>query len=217
MSESGSSGTGFSSHGDASSVASSANTDRRAITAFAAASSGIDEQVDNLEAKKGLLEVVFATLYTLTKNRVLDASLRLATARVVLEFLQMFRVLFNTTFAWKIQKSLWIWRTIEWTLFRALVIPAGYDKYIFIFYVVAGVVLGVIGATVCVALYLKGNEARSSWLKRLIGLLQLLALLVFGVMWPAVLDYCVFLLDCSWSDLAAGKAPHHITFAEQSK
>lgn len=52
---------------------------------------------------------------------------------------------------------------------------------------------------------------------RLIGLLQLLALLVFGVVWPAVLDYCVFLLDCSWSDLAAGKAPHHITFAEQSK
>lgn len=33
-----------------------------------------------------------------------------------------------------------IWRTIEWTLFRALLIPAGYDKYIFIFYVVAGVV-----------------------------------------------------------------------------
>jgi hypothetical protein len=52
---------------------------------------------------------------------------------------------------------------------------------------------------------------------RLIGLLQLLALLVFGVMWPAVLDYCVFLLDCSWSDLAAGKAPHHMVFAAQSE
>jgi hypothetical protein len=44
-----------------------------------------------------------------------------------------------------------------------------------------------------------------------------LALLVFGVMWPAVLDYCVFLLDCSWSDLAAGKAPHHMVFAAQSE
>jgi hypothetical protein len=52
---------------------------------------------------------------------------------------------------------------------------------------------------------------------RLIGLLQLLALLVFGVMWPAVLDYCVFLLDCSWGDVAAGKAPHHMVFVEQSE
>jgi hypothetical protein len=46
-------------------------------------------------------------VYTLTKNRVLDASLRLATARVLLEFLQMFRVLFNVTFSWKIQKDRW--------------------------------------------------------------------------------------------------------------
>jgi hypothetical protein len=38
---------------------------------------------------------------------VLDASLRLATARVLLEFLQMFGVLFNVTWSWKIQKDLW--------------------------------------------------------------------------------------------------------------
>jgi hypothetical protein len=33
--------------------------------------------------------------------------MRLATARVLLEFLQMFRVLFNVTWSWKIQKDLW--------------------------------------------------------------------------------------------------------------
>jgi hypothetical protein len=38
---------------------------------------------------------------------VLDASMRLATVRVLLEFLQMFRVMFNVTFSWKIQKDLW--------------------------------------------------------------------------------------------------------------
>jgi hypothetical protein len=33
--------------------------------------------------------------------------MRLATARVLLEFLQMFRVLFNVTWSWNTQKDLW--------------------------------------------------------------------------------------------------------------
>jgi hypothetical protein len=33
-----------------------------------------------------------------------------------------------------------IFRAIEWTLFRMLLIPKGYSEYIFLFYVVAGVV-----------------------------------------------------------------------------
>jgi hypothetical protein len=33
-----------------------------------------------------------------------------------------------------------IFRAIEWTLFRMLVIPEGYSQYILLFYVVAGVV-----------------------------------------------------------------------------
>jgi hypothetical protein len=33
-----------------------------------------------------------------------------------------------------------IFRAIEWTLFRMLVIPEGYSQYILLFYMVAGVV-----------------------------------------------------------------------------
>lgn len=38
---------------------------------------------------KSIQEGVFATLYTLTKNRAMDTSLRIAALRVVLEFLQV--------------------------------------------------------------------------------------------------------------------------------
>lgn len=45
---------------------------------------------DDLESKnKSVQKAVFATLYTLTKNKTLDASLRVACLRVVLEFLQV--------------------------------------------------------------------------------------------------------------------------------
>lgn len=38
---------------------------------------------------------------------------------------QMFRVLFNSTWPWKIQQDLWIFSAIRWTLFKMLVLPAG--------------------------------------------------------------------------------------------
>lgn len=48
------------------------------------------EAADGVDSNnKSIQEGVFATLYTLTKNRALDISLRVASLRVVLEFLQV--------------------------------------------------------------------------------------------------------------------------------
>jgi hypothetical protein len=47
---------------------------------------GDNDDLDN--TNKSFQEGAFATLYTLTKNRQLDASVRLAVLKVVLEFLQ---------------------------------------------------------------------------------------------------------------------------------
>lgn len=52
---------------------------------------------------------------------------------------------------------------------------------------------------------------------RLITLRQSCAVILYGIMWPSVLDYCAALRDCSWSDLSKGAVPHHVFFKEQSK
>jgi hypothetical protein len=59
----------------------------------------------------------------LTKSRG-QVDLRLVILRVVFEFLQIFRVVFNTTFpAWKIDKSVWAFQAIRWVLIRGLMLP----------------------------------------------------------------------------------------------
>jgi hypothetical protein len=51
------------------------------------AGEGETDDLDN--TNKSFQEGAFATLYTLTKNRQLDASFRLAALKIVLEFLQV--------------------------------------------------------------------------------------------------------------------------------
>jgi hypothetical protein len=51
------------------------------------AGEGETDDLDN--TNKSFQEGAFATLYTLTKNRQLDASIRLAALKIVLEFLQV--------------------------------------------------------------------------------------------------------------------------------
>jgi hypothetical protein len=102
-------------------------------------------------------------------------------------------------------------------LFRLLVIPAGYATYILVFYLLGGLVLTNLLATVWVAVVLKGSDSSSAWLNRMIRGLQLFAMVIYTMFWPAILDYCIFLWDCRWSDLAAGTTPTHIFFPEHSK
>lgn len=52
---------------------------------------------------------------------------------------------------------------------------------------------------------------------RLIGLLQLVALVAFCIAWPVILDYAVFLFDCSWTNIGAGHPATHVYFTEQSE
>lgn len=52
---------------------------------------------------------------------------------------------------------------------------------------------------------------------RLIGLLQLVALVVFCIAWPTVLGYTVFLYNCDWSNIQEGLPAVHVYFTEQSE
>lgn len=57
---------------------------------FAACRPDGEAATDDLGSNnRSLQEGLFATLYTLTKNKALDTSLRVAALRVVLEFLQV--------------------------------------------------------------------------------------------------------------------------------
>ncbi|WIA34682.1 hypothetical protein OEZ86_012995 [Tetradesmus obliquus] len=104
-------GSSFASSDQASSVGSE-NTDSRALNSFNSGQDG--EGGDEIDTNsKSFQEGAFATLYTLTKNRQLDASLRVAALKVVLEFLQFFRVLFNMSFPWVIQRDLWIFKAVQ--------------------------------------------------------------------------------------------------------
>lgn len=62
------------------------------------------------------------------------------------------------------------------------------------------------------------------WLERLpcfysmlISCLQLLALVVFGIAYPIILDYVAFLFDCHWTNISQGLPPTHIYFTDQSE
>uniref|UniRef100_A0A383VUJ6 PAS domain-containing protein n=1 Tax=Tetradesmus obliquus TaxID=3088 RepID=A0A383VUJ6_TETOB len=209
-----SNGSSFASSDDGSSVGSE-NTDSRALNSLnAGAGEGETDDLDN--TNKSFQEGAFATLYTLTKNKQLDASLRLAALKVVLEFLQIFRVLFNSSFPWNIQKDLWIFKAIQWLLFRMLVVPAGYNTYTIVFYLLSGLVIGSLLATAWIAVVMKGSDSNSAWLNRLVRALQLFAMVIYTMFWPAVLDFFCFLWDCRWSNIAAGSPPTHIYFSDHS-
>jgi hypothetical protein len=61
---------------------------------------------------------IFATLVLLNKSRG-EIDIRLVMLRVLLEFLQFFRVVFNTTFpAWSIDTRVWAFKAIRWVLIR---------------------------------------------------------------------------------------------------
>ena len=73
---------------------------------------------------------VFATLLLLNKSR-RASDIRWVILRVVLEFLQLFRVIFNTTsHAWSIDKSVWAFQAIRWVLIKGLMLGKGYAAYI---------------------------------------------------------------------------------------
>ena len=77
----------------------------------------------------------------LTRNRG-QVDLRWVVLRIVLEFLQLFRVVFNTTFAaWSIETQQPVFQAIRWVLIRGLVMHKTYDKYIQVFYAISAVIL----------------------------------------------------------------------------
>eukprot|EP00775_Hariotina_reticulata_P007054 gene7054-7268_t len=211
------SGSSFSGSAAASSIASD-NTNTRALATLQSRGDDDGDSDEDLGNRKSLQEAVFAMLYTLNKDRTLDLSLRFAVIRVVIEYLQIFRAVFNTSFPWAIDTSSWMFKSIRWLLFKHLVKTHGYDTYISVFYFLAALVLSTVAIAAVVALILKGDESNNAWLKRFIRMLQVAGLLIYVIFWPAILDYCAFLLDCDWRghDKATGEPNNHSWFKDKS-
>jgi hypothetical protein len=110
-----------------------------------------------------------------------------------------------------------IFKAIQWLLFRMLVVPAGYQTYIVVFYLLSGLVIGSLLATAWIAIVMKGSDSNSAWLNRLVRALQLFAMVIYTIFWPAILDFFAFLWDCRWNNISAGGTPTHIFFTDQSK
>ncbi|GBF95600.1 hypothetical protein Rsub_08582 [Raphidocelis subcapitata] len=171
---------------------------------------GDDEDIsDLLEGSKGIVEAMCATLVLLTR-RASQTDLKWVVLRIVLEFLQMFRVVFNTSFVWVIDRELWAFKAIKWVLIRFLVLPTGYKGYIIVLYVMAGIIVAALVAAVWLALALRKDDTGGAggWLGRLSSLLQLGALVMWTVAWVSILDYMVFLADCEWTALQSGVVHH---------
>eukprot|EP00877_Chromochloris_zofingiensis_P013209 jgi/Chrzof1/8141/UNPLg00188.t1 len=212
MSESGDSTSRASFSTGASSV-NNDTSDVRALNAFND-KSGNDESISDLiEQNRNLQDGVFAGLYTLTKNRQ-EVSLRLTALRVVLEFLQTFRLAFNTTYIWNIDRDSWIWKAFYWVLFRFIVWDKGYDFYIAVFYVLAALIMSTVGLTLWVAALLKRADNSGAWLKRLVSCLQVVAFLIYGIFWVPIMDYIAFLFTCNWAEVATN--PYHMYYKDHS-
>lgn len=108
---------------------------------------------------------VFATLVLLTRNRG-QVDLRWVVLRIVLEFLQLFRVVFNTTFeAWSIRRGNPVFQAIRWVLIRGLVMHKPYEQYIKVFYAISAIVLVSLLLAAWLAVVLKKDDAaESGWM-----------------------------------------------------
>lgn len=53
-------------------------------------------------------------------------------------------------------------------------------------------------------------------MRRLISTLQVVAMVVYCVFWPAIMDYFAFMFNCQWKAVAHGRAPMHVFFTDQS-
>eukprot|EP00775_Hariotina_reticulata_P001356 gene1356-1697_t len=66
-----------------------------------------DEEVaDLMDNSRTVEDAVFASMYILSANRN-SRDVRWTIARLLLDFLQMFLVVFSTSFAWDINTDLW--------------------------------------------------------------------------------------------------------------
>jgi hypothetical protein len=110
-----------------------------------------------------------------------------------------------------------VFRAVEWLLFRVIIVPKGYATYVTVMYVLAGIVGLTVVTTAWVAIALKGDDTGNVWLRRLVFLLQLLALLTYSLFPYAILDVFSFMLDCSWGNISAGLPVLHLHFTEQRK
>lgn len=52
---------------------------------------------------------------------------------------------------------------------------------------------------------------------RLVTALQLIALVIYKIIWIAILDYLVLMFNCRWPDLSTSTTVLHVQFTETSK
>ncbi|KAI8474715.1 MAG: hypothetical protein J3K34DRAFT_518018 [Monoraphidium minutum] len=184
------------------------NSDAAALNALQDRGGDNDESLNDLmDSSRKLDEGFFATLMLLNKNRD-STDIRLVLLRVLLECLQLFRIVFNSYFnGWDIDKNNIGFKAIKWVLIRGLVFPKGYDMYIRVFYALAAIILLSLAMAAWLAIVLKKDDTtQGGWTGKLIGFLQLLCFVLYTCCWITVMDYLVFLFDCKWTAVASGPA-----------
>jgi hypothetical protein len=162
---------------------------------------------------------VFATIALLNKRSSGTVDIRWVVLRVVLEFLQLFRVVFNSTMVgWSIDGDSWAFKAIKWIMIRGLVMPKGYDTYIQVFYAIAAIILISLAFSAWLAIAMKRDDANdsSSWTGKLIRCLQLLCYVTYSLCWISILNYLAFLFSCKWASVPSGIANVvHVKFGVQ--
>eukprot|EP00775_Hariotina_reticulata_P009651 gene9651-9811_t len=196
--------------GDSSSVA---NSDAR-LTTLNEGGGRNGEKEDLAEQSRTIEDTVFVCQYTLGQNRK-TTGLRWTGARILLDFLQMFLVVLSPTLGWRVNQDIWIWKGIQWILFRRLVEPQGYDTYVTVLYVLEAFIVLAVVLTVWLALLLRRDEKGNVLMRRLVDLLQLVALVVFSTLWVSLLEYMTSMFNCHWTDIAQGGTIEHRVFTDQ--
>ncbi|KAG2429691.1 hypothetical protein HYH02_013949 [Chlamydomonas schloesseri] len=184
-----------SSRGDADSGTSSQHEARDTIKKRRNAGGG--EEDDLTEQNKTLQEAIHQSMYTLARSRSAD-DWRLAGLKCVLEALVPFLVVFNPTMLWPINTGNPVWQVVRWALPRSPVARIwGYDTYILLFYVLVGLIGGVLAAVAALTFLMRRQE-QSRWLRRFAMFIQKFTDVIFGMLYVSIFDYITFLFNCHW-------------------
>ncbi|KAG2497227.1 hypothetical protein HYH03_004816 [Edaphochlamys debaryana] len=189
-SESGTSGTG------AASETSSQRSDNKFLRRDR--SGAEQEEGDLLEQKKSLQEGIFQCMYTLVRQSALS-SWKFAVLKILLEGLMGLIVIFNPSVEhWRINTSNPVWQVVRWTVWRSPIMRLyGYDTYILVMYIMAGMVLVSVLGLVWLTMAMRRAE-QSKWLKTASLVLHVVFDVVFIMLYVSFFDYFVFTANCHY-------------------
>ncbi|KAG2497251.1 hypothetical protein HYH03_004835 [Edaphochlamys debaryana] len=156
------------------------------------------EEGDLLEQKKSLQEGVFQCMFTLVRQSALS-SWKFAVLKMVLEAVMGLIVIFNPSVEhWRINTSNPVWQVVRWTVWRSPIMRIyGYDTYILVMYIMAGMVLACVLGLVWLTMAMRRAE-QSKWLKTASLVVHVAFDVLFMMLYVSFFDYFVFTANCHY-------------------